>query len=458
MMSVEQALQEDTTAQNLAQAVLAEYFSEKQVTYPINPFQILTDYGVPFVFRAFTDKKYEGVYLPAQNDEDIAIVGINMKRPITRQRYTAAHELCHHIKDSKSSQVCGIGSQSPIEKYAENFAAELLMPVREMKRQIQARAPEGFLRFDDVLSISEYFGVSFLSCLFRCAYKFHKIDGDTNSKKLRNRAIRYQAEKQRLEQGYTHTLLYEQIIDAGEQWMQKVEPSEFIKAKYCNNYVFNDSRLEGVDIDSAKVAEIVTDIRLRGANSPYCTEAHENEIAVAGHARMYEDLFMIKPDDKVDIYTMVRLHKKLFSCAPAPEFGGAFRKSNPLVTGAKFETIDSSEVIPAIMELATTVQNILEHRYEVSPSKYIEQITELHHRLTVIHPFGDGNGRTTRAFLNLLLMRRGLLPIYIKVEEKEQYRDALAKADMGDGLDELYEVVFKAILRAEAELTETALL
>lgn len=151
MISVEDAVQSGASERMLAQAVLSEFFQDKQVAYPINPFQMLTDLGVPFVFRAFPNKKCEGMYIPAQGEDDIAIVGINIKRPITRQRYTAAHELCHHIKDSRDSYICSLSSRAPIERYAETFAAELLMPYNEMKRQIEKRASSGYVTLDQVL-------------------------------------------------------------------------------------------------------------------------------------------------------------------------------------------------------------------------------------------------------------------------------------------------------------------
>ena len=47
------------SAEQLAVIFLREYFSDKEISYPINPFQILTDLGVPFMFRPFN--KYEGI-------------------------------------------------------------------------------------------------------------------------------------------------------------------------------------------------------------------------------------------------------------------------------------------------------------------------------------------------------------------------------------------------------------
>ena len=60
-------------------------------------------------------------------------MGINLLRPIVRQRFTAAHELCHHLKDVHSGFMCATNAKSEIEKYAENFASTVSGKVYAVK-------------------------------------------------------------------------------------------------------------------------------------------------------------------------------------------------------------------------------------------------------------------------------------------------------------------------------------
>lgn len=46
---------------------------------------------------------------------------------------------------------------------------------------------------------------------------------------------------------------------------------------------------------------------------------------------------------------------------------------------------------------------------------------EAHFRLTAIHPFSDGNGRTARLLMNLLLLRAGYPPVAIRPEDRKPY-------------------------------------
>ena len=54
-----------------------------------------------------------------------------------------------------------------------------------------------------------------------------------------------------------------------------------------------------------------------------------------------------------------------------------------------------------------------------------------HHQLAAIHPFIDGNGRTARLVMNLLLMRDGYPPTIILKTNRQQYYRVLAQADQG---------------------------
>lgn len=61
-----------------------------------------------------------------------------------------------------------------------------------------------------------------------------------------------------------------------------------------------------------------------------------------------------------------------------------------------------------------------------------ETIAEIHSAFEGVHPFIDGNGRTGRLVLNLLLVRIGLPPVVILKQQRPAYLTALQKSDDGD--------------------------
>lgn len=93
--------------QILAEKVLEDRFGKDMTSIPIDPFRLMREYGIVYQFMEF--EGLEGIYPVPEDGNDIPMVGINYKRRIARQRFTAAHELCHHLKDRRKWRVCPLG-------------------------------------------------------------------------------------------------------------------------------------------------------------------------------------------------------------------------------------------------------------------------------------------------------------------------------------------------------------
>ncbi|MBX0327398.1 Fic family protein [Oscillochloris sp. ZM17-4] len=61
----------------------------------------------------------------------------------------------------------------------------------------------------------------------------------------------------------------------------------------------------------------------------------------------------------------------------------------------------------------------------------VERAAIAHHGFVAVHPFRDGNGRTGRLLLNLLLLRAGFPPALLLQEWRLGYLEALSQADRG---------------------------
>jgi len=61
-----------------------------------------------------------------------------------------------------------------------------------------------------------------------------------------------------------------------------------------------------------------------------------------------------------------------------------------------------------------------------------------HYKLVYIHPFVDGNGRTSRLLMNLVLMQAGYPPVIIRRSDRETYYRHLVTANEGDVHRALY--------------------
>ena len=78
----------------------------------------------------------------------------------------------------------------------------------------------------------------------------------------------------------------------------------------------------------------------------------------------------------------------------------------------------------------------------------VELAAEAHYRLVSIHPFVDGNGRTARLLMNLLLLQAGYPPAIIRPENRLDYLNALEKAQLGGPLDDFHQLIAAAVERS----------
>ena len=105
----------------------------------IDPFVALATAGVVVLRRPLG--RLAGAYIAANPTEgSVPGVLIHAGHPLSKQRYTAAHELCHHRRDQatifdEDTEWLGRGEdrQSDRERIAEAFAAWFLMPQRLVK-------------------------------------------------------------------------------------------------------------------------------------------------------------------------------------------------------------------------------------------------------------------------------------------------------------------------------------
>ncbi len=78
----------------------------------------------------------------------------------------------------------------------------------------------------------------------------------------------------------------------------------------------------------------------------------------------------------------------------------------------------------------------------------VELATEAHYQLVSIHPFTDGNGRTARLLMNMILLMQGYPPAIIRTRDRLAYINALETAQLGGSKEPFLKLVAKAVERS----------
>ena len=118
--------------------------------------------------------------------------------------------------------------------------------------------------------------------------------------------------------------------------------------------------------------------------------------------------------------TVTELHRRIV-LRSNPEIAGIYSTLRRRITG-------SAVVFPNPAKLPTLMATFGAWLAEASPSP--ATAFEAHLRLVSIHAFADGNGRTARLLMNLLLIRAGHPPVAIRPDDRTGYIDAIEQAQV----------------------------
>lgn len=106
--------------------------------------------------------------------------------------------------------------------------------------------------------------------------------------------------------------------------------------------------------------------------------------------------------NNVDFNFYKNLHKQLFD--DLYEWAGTVRNINISKKGTVFCNSDDIERIGKLKFDRLKSLNFLKN---TPKDQFLDELTELYHDLNMLHPFREGNGRTLRLFITLLVRNAG---------------------------------------------------
>ena len=113
--------------------------------------------------------------------------------------------------------------------------------------------------------------------------------------------------------------------------------------------------------------------------------------------------------DSITLGMLLELHRRLLAGSFLERHGGRFREVQNWIGGSDYHPCDAAFVPAPPEHVGELVDDLIEFCNEDSLPA-VAQASIAHAQFETIHPFVDGNGRTGRALIHMILRRRGLAP------------------------------------------------
>lgn len=195
---------------------------------------------------------------------------------------------------------------------------------------------------------------------------------------------------------------------------------------------YTSNAIEGNTLSRAETALIVEKgLTVEGKTLSEHLEA-------VNHAGAFDWIVQRSNDNKQNITekTILDLHRLILQKIDDTN-AGRYRAIPVRIAGSTVVMPNAMKVPELMDEFISWLHNNHDHPVTIA--------AEAHFKLVSIHPFVDGNGRTARLLMNLLLVQTGYPPAIIPKEDHRLYINSIEKAQLGGSLSDYYSLIYESV-------------
>nr|XP_057927177.1 protein adenylyltransferase FICD [Doryrhamphus excisus] len=186
------------------------------------------------------------------------------------------------------------------------------------------------------------------------------------------------------------------------------------------HHIYHTVAIEGSTLTLSEIRHI---IETRYA-VPGKSLQEQNEAIGVDAAMKYINTTLLSRTGAISVSDILEIHRRVLGYVDPVE-GGRLRTNQVFV---------GHHIPPHPQDLQRHMQELVlwlnsDEALQLHP---VEYAALAHYKLVYVHPFVDGNGRTSRLLMNLVLMQARYPPITIRKEQRAEYYAALDTANEGD--------------------------
>lgn len=222
--------------------------------------------------------------------------------------------------------------------------------------------------------------------------------------------------------------LTQEIEDFRETPLDKIA-LEKLREHFRTHHIFHSTGIEGNRLTLQETSLVLKEgIDISG--KPLKDSVEVKNLGIA-----FDFLYELAQEDVPITENYLKQIHKLIIGSDASLSPGDYRNIGVIITSSEHTPPEPFEVPIRMRELFDWIKDNQEQNPLITAAV-------AHHELVKIHPFKDGNGRTARLLLNLILLKSGFPICNIKRTERPDYYNALSLADDGE-YEPIVEVVTK---------------
>lgn len=230
-----------------------------------------------------------------------------------------------------------------------------------------------------------------------------------------------------------------------DRWVQQ-KPLQGIQLTKLNEYfriknTFESNRIEGNTL-TYQETELVVNQGLTIGGKPM-----KDHLEAINHAEAVSYIYdIVKGKHDFDKRTLSDVHRLILKSIDTKN-AGRYRSVPVRISG-------SEHLPPQPFLIEKLMEDYFLHYHMIKNSQHpVIVAAEMHERLVSIHPFIDGNGRTSRLMMNIILMKNGFPITYLKGDDSSRlaYYQTLEKVQIDNDPIPFYQLI---IDRVKASLEE----
>ena len=224
-----------------------------------------------------------------------------------------------------------------------------------------------------------------------------------------------------------HRPLPKDVIKSLEEWL-KVE------------LTYSSNAIEGNTLSRLETAEVIE----KGVSATISGRALKDQLEAINHARALELIKKLARQRKNHRFIteddIKSIHKTILTSIDE-QWAGKYRQTDVFIKGADIE-------FPRPNEVPYKMKQFIEWLESQKETHSVKIAADAHFRFVSIHPFIDGNGRTSRLLMNLVLILNSYPMAIIRNEDRIKYLEAINRGQTEGELQLFYSLVELSVERS----------